>query len=110
MTCAVIVIWRDAKSDPPEDTHLHTTDRPVQGYYDSVMGWWRYEDHVKMYPQPKWWCEPSPPGDKAPTVEDIDMLLNVFDMAWESETIPLTRKDEATAARIRAMFDAIGEK
>lgn len=65
-------VWQDAKTNPPLRGELVRTDLgPAWLMHD---GAWSGEDHFTV--EPSVWCDPTPPGDDALTLEDLDDLYD----------------------------------
>lgn len=107
-----LTVWVDAKKNPPKYKsyileHLWT-DQGVGYFYDDKW-WWAGDAYERrlMEPQPKWYCRPENPDSNALTPEDFEVLLHVFDMAWESDVIPLTREDEEASHRLSRAIERL---
>ena len=95
-----LVRWRDAQTDPPEVAGNHATDQGC--CYWNFDGWLHYTDRV-MDPQPRWWCDPQPPGDKPLTVDDLEAA---HDAAQVLNWPRMYRCQD----RLRAALDALDRK
>ena len=110
-----LLVWRDAKTDPPENGSIRTTDEGRAQYWDEdgEPGWYYGPDGDFLDPQPRWWCDPRPPGDDAPTLQDV---ANVTAAAtYLVRYVPSDDPNEvaemaASAARLRAALDALDRK
>jgi hypothetical protein len=105
-----LVMWRNVKTDPPEEEGWYPTDIGVMECYASDGKlWWQY---APSQPGPSLWCDPSPPvaGPHGTlTVEDLGLLLRLADLEVEAA---VTRGDRriysALAARLRAALPKEG--
>jgi hypothetical protein len=124
-----LVRWRRADTDPPDDHRLVVTDRGFGRFMgprglprDAGHGvvWFPLRSDTEwMFPQPSWWCDPTPPGGDALTENDLVWAVGAVD--------DLTRRHEAdgptsqagqeyarqgreVSARLRTALDALDRK
>lgn len=108
MSKVTLVVWRDAKTDPPPHFGLFRTDVGLLHYYDEAWAE-RASDGFMLPadPQPSVWCNPRPPGDDALTLDD---LRNVLEFAHRGgmDTSYILAAQEAWHRLRRALEEAEG--
>lgn len=106
MAAVTLVVWRDAKTDPPEWDGMYQTD---VGFYTYSNGGW--QSLLRTAPRPSVWCDPVPPGEDALTTEHLRVLA---DAAWASrknvrlhdDDYPLLIEAEARVRRALEQMEA----
>ena len=99
-----LVRWRRTKTDTPTSPEINMS-QSVWASPGGTCVWAKaVAESPSMYPL---WCKPVPPGEDALTLDDLVVLLHVFDMAWDSKAVPLMREDEASAYRLRRAIEAL---
>lgn len=99
-----LVVWRDAKKEPPPHSNpvIVEFDEKPHGYSSyprigylshsqSAWGTWTDDEHQVVYPQPVRWCDPVPPSEDALT---LDHLKNAADAC---AVLAVLRKDHEPA-------------
>jgi hypothetical protein len=113
-----LVVWRDAVADPPEadEGRMRWTDQgplyPMDDrYYEDtgVRTWCHFAGDLfePADPQPRVWCDPTPPTKDALTAEDVREALEALTEAMR-DALPSDRPRRlATIARLRRAIEAL---
>lgn len=115
-----LVLWRDAKTDPPKRSRDYETGFGVPLFYDTTRKEWGERDELlgdwyPAMPQPSVWCELTPPGDDPLTVDDLRYTAEILERVSAGKE-PTPGEDVATLAGIlarhwrRVLADAALEK
>ena len=120
-----LTVWRDARTDPPtpssERVFWTDTEEGPMAYaqeYDGNPEWMVWDGDMLAPPltEPRWYCDPQPPGEDALTVddtryalrraareaEDDALLMHVSDVNGDGEAFYVRR-----AAHLRSALEGL---
>ena len=69
-----LVVWRDAKTNPPATANRKRTD---SGFVYCLDGDWQDRTGHPMVVEPTIWCNPTPPSSDPLTLDDLRYLLRL---------------------------------
>lgn len=96
-----ILVWRDAKTDPPDGALLVQTDRGLA--YRVLAQWFSEDDDSDLMPAPTVWAElPVPPPSDPLTLDDLRVLLACVS-SWGDD--PAYGVKEQAVARLRDILE-----
>lgn len=111
-----LVVWRDAKKEPPKRGSRVLVDRPIlahtpvfayrSGLDDKYKMW--SDPHGTLDPQPSVWCDPVPPSEDALTLDDLRLAAHYADYCADDKLAArLRRAIEAAEKQVRAALAAL---
>lgn len=106
-----IVVWRDAKKEPPEHEHQTLTSNG-EGFHDPEEREWLWPadadgDALPMNPQPQRWAEmPVPPSEDALTLDDLRVAVGAL-LHASGDGVVIKSQCRTVAIRLRRALEQV---